>query len=55
MDYALAADVMLINAEGSHGTSATAVRPGLPFRNWMTSGHATGCSPNDPRTTTAAT
>ncbi len=42
MDYALAADVMFINAEGSHGTSATVVRPGLPFRNWMTSGHATG-------------
>jgi glutamate--cysteine ligase len=41
-DYALAADVMFINAEGSHGTSATAVRPGLPFLQWMTGGHAAG-------------
>lgn len=42
MDYALGADVMFINAEGSHGTYATAVRPGLPFRKWMASGHAVG-------------
>ncbi len=42
MDYALTADVMFINAEGSHGKSATVVRPGLPFRKWMANGHAAG-------------
>jgi glutamate--cysteine ligase len=41
-EYALAADVMFIAAEGSHGTSGTAVRPGLPFGRWMADGHATG-------------
>jgi glutamate--cysteine ligase len=41
-DYALAADVMFINAEGSCGARGTAVRPGLPFVRWMTDGHETG-------------
>jgi glutamate--cysteine ligase len=41
-EYALAADVMFIAAEGSHGTRGTAVRPGLPFGRWMADGHASG-------------
>jgi glutamate--cysteine ligase len=42
MDYALGADVMFISAEGSRGSSGTAVPPGLPFGRWMAEGHATG-------------
>jgi glutamate--cysteine ligase len=41
-EYALAADVMFISAEGSDGKSGTAVRPGLPFGRWMADGHAAG-------------
>jgi len=41
-EYALAADVMFINTEGSCGTSGTPVRPGLPFGRWMADGHPTG-------------
>jgi glutamate--cysteine ligase len=41
-EYALAADVMFINAEGSCGARGTAVSPGLPFARWMTEGHETG-------------
>jgi glutamate--cysteine ligase len=40
--YALAADVMFINREGSPGDEGLGLSPGLPFGDWMAHGHQVG-------------
>jgi glutamate--cysteine ligase len=42
LHYALAADVMFINREGSQGDDGIALSPGLPFGHWMARGHPVG-------------
>jgi glutamate--cysteine ligase len=42
LHYALAADVMFINREGSRGDDGIALSPGLPFGHWMAHGHPAG-------------
>jgi glutamate--cysteine ligase len=42
LEYALAADVMFINREGSQGDDGLGLSPGLPFGDWMAHGHHAG-------------
>jgi gamma-glutamylcysteine synthetase len=42
LNYALAADVMFINREGSQGDDGIGLSPGLPFGNWLAHGHHAG-------------
>ena len=42
LHYALAADVMFINREGSQGDDGIGLAPGLSFGRWMAHGHQVG-------------